>query len=345
MELLAIKVDVDTLRGYREGVPRLLDVLDSVGAKASFFFSMGPDRSGLAIRRIFRPGFLAKMLRTRAPSTYGWRTLFYGTLLPAPMIVPSAPGVIRDAVRRGHDCGVHAWDHVKWQDRLPKLPPTTIEADFRRAFDLFRERAGFRPRAVAAPGWQVTDESLRIQDELGLLYASDCRGVHPFLPRMGRRLFRTLQIPTTLPTLDEILGSGGIDGKTAPEAYLRLMRPGLNVLTIHAEMEGLSQLEAFRTLMERCRERGARFLTLEAVARTLDPADLPRGSLEMRPIFGRAGRVATQVPAETPRAPEERAPAEPGPGTGAPTAPSKTPPAPREGAEGSDEKTGMEEPE
>jgi len=198
---------------------------------------------------------------------------------------------------------------------------------------------------VAAPGWQVTDESLRIQDELGLLYASDCRGVHPFLPRMGRRLFRTLQIPTTLPTLDEILGSGGIDGKTAPEAYLRLMRPGLNVLTIHAEMEGLSQLEAFRTLMERCRERGARFLTLEAVARTLDPADLPRGSLEMRPIFGRAGRVATQVPAETPRAPEERAPAEPGPGTGAPTAPSETPPAPREGAEGSDEKTGMEEPE
>ena len=67
---LAVKIDVDTLKGYLEGVPRLLDILGKRGVRASIFFSMGPDNSGKAIRRIFRKGFLAKMLRTSAPSTY-----------------------------------------------------------------------------------------------------------------------------------------------------------------------------------------------------------------------------------------------------------------------------------
>ena len=50
---LGLKVDVDTLRGYLEGVPALLDLFRKRGIRASFFFSMGPDNSGKAIRRIF----------------------------------------------------------------------------------------------------------------------------------------------------------------------------------------------------------------------------------------------------------------------------------------------------
>ena len=88
---IAIKIDVDTKRGYDEGVPRMLDVFKQENIKATFFFSMGTDNSGKAIRRIFRKGFLTKMLRTKAPSTYGFKTMMYGTLLPAPHIVEPNP--------------------------------------------------------------------------------------------------------------------------------------------------------------------------------------------------------------------------------------------------------------
>ena len=81
---LAVKVDVDTLKGYLEGVPRLLDIFGRRDLRVSFFFSFGPDNSGRAIRRVFRKGFIGKMLRTNAPGTYGMATLLYGTLLPAP---------------------------------------------------------------------------------------------------------------------------------------------------------------------------------------------------------------------------------------------------------------------
>lgn len=57
---IAIKIDVDTKRGYDEGVPHMLDVFKQEDIKATFFFSMGTDNSGKAIRRIFRKGFLTK---------------------------------------------------------------------------------------------------------------------------------------------------------------------------------------------------------------------------------------------------------------------------------------------
>ena len=66
---VALKVDCDTYEGTRDGIPRLLEIFAARGIRATFFFTLGPDRSGVALRRIFtRKGFLAKMIRSRAPS-------------------------------------------------------------------------------------------------------------------------------------------------------------------------------------------------------------------------------------------------------------------------------------
>ncbi|MDE1715615.1 4-deoxy-4-formamido-L-arabinose-phosphoundecaprenol deformylase, partial [Chromobacterium amazonense] len=64
MKKLALKIDVDTWRGTREGVPRLMDMLKRHQAGATFLFSLGPDHTGRAIKRVFRPGFLSKVSRT-----------------------------------------------------------------------------------------------------------------------------------------------------------------------------------------------------------------------------------------------------------------------------------------
>ena len=122
-KIVALKVDVDTYAGTRDGVPNLLADLARFGAKATFYFSMGPDNSGKALRRIFtRKGFLKKQLRSGAPSAYSLKTMLYGVLLPAPMIAASFPGVLRETEQRGHEVGIHCWDHVKWHDYLPWFP-------------------------------------------------------------------------------------------------------------------------------------------------------------------------------------------------------------------------------
>ncbi|MBR0070615.1 MAG: 4-deoxy-4-formamido-L-arabinose-phosphoundecaprenol deformylase, partial [Synergistaceae bacterium] len=278
---LAIKIDIDTLRGYLEGLPKLLDILSEHKVKASIFFSLGPDNSGKALRRIFRKGFISKMLRTKAPTAYGIKTLFYGTLLPAPMIANSNPDLIRRAIYEGHDCGIHSWDHVYWQDNLPKLTREIIRNEFHKSMELYEKIAGERAKSCAAPGWQVTCDSLRVQDELDFDYCSDVRGYAPFMPELDGVTFRTPQVPSTLPTMDEVLGL--VPQEKLNDYYMKLLHEGLNVHTIHTEMEGGMMSEVFREFLSKCRDNNTEFMTLREA---LKNSELIHSRIEMGELKG-----------------------------------------------------------
>jgi peptidoglycan/xylan/chitin deacetylase (PgdA/CDA1 family) len=288
-----LKIDVDTFIGTRDGIPNLIRILQQFGIRATFYFSLGPDNSGKAIRRIFHRGFLSKMLRTRAPSMYGVRTLLCGTLLPAPIIGKGLPEVMRSVQQAGHEVGIHCWDHVKWHDYLSRFPKQTTFHELDQARNMFEGIFGHRARTTAAPGWTVSVDSLEIQDGMGLSHCSDARGTGPFFPSMAGRRFTTLQIPTTWPTMDELLGENGITLETINDQYLQLLKPGLNVHTIHAELEGNALSATFVNLLQRFTERNVRFITLAEGAAEFG-ADAPNCELGMEYIAGRAMPVAIQ---------------------------------------------------
>lgn len=260
---IAIKIDVDTKNGYEKGVPNMLEMFHKHNVKASFFFSMGPDNSGKAIRRIFRKGFLSKMLRTKAPSTYGIKTILYGTLLPAPQIVEPNPAPLLQAVSDKHACGVHCWDHVYWQDKLPKLSEGKIREHLTKACTLFTKITNEKPRFCGAPGWQVTATSLKVQQELGFVFCSDVRGYAPFYPVIDEKEYTPIQIPGTLLTMDEVIGIMGINDSNIVDYWLKKCDKDWNVITIHAEMEGLSKLDILDEFLTKAREQGFTFVLLE----------------------------------------------------------------------------------
>jgi peptidoglycan/xylan/chitin deacetylase (PgdA/CDA1 family) len=294
LPVIAFKVDVDTFIGTRDGIPNLLRILQEFGIRATFYFSLGPDNSGKAIRRVFRKGFLKKMLRTRAPSMYGLKTMLYGTLLPPPNIGKQLSGVILSTRQAGHEVGIHCWDHVKWHDYLPRFPKQTILKELSQAGTIFEKIFGCRTLTTAAPGWTVTADSLEFQDSMGLAYCSDSRGFCPFYPTINGQRFTTLQIPSTWPTMDELLGENGITPENINDRYLQLLRPGLNVHTIHAELEGNALSDTFVGLLKRLAERNVRFATLSEVADKFG-ASAPHCELRMGYIEGRAMPVAIQV--------------------------------------------------
>jgi len=294
---LAIKVDVDTDRGTRLGVPRLADLLEEYSVPACFLFSLGPDNTGRAIRRVFRPGFLGKVGRTSVLSMYGFRTLLNGVLIPGPMIGRRNESVIRSIGKRGFEVGIHCHDHVKWQDYIRTMPLGKVEREFRSAQKEFERIFGFRAATAGAPGWQTGQYGRMVYDEEKLLYASDSRGEYPYFPFVDGYVSKTLEIPTTLPTLDELLGRSEFPEEGIVDHYLSLLRGDrLNVLTIHAEIEGMSKEPLFRSLLEKCNGLGVSFVRLEDIAKEIleNRFQVPFEAMERGSIDGRSGLVAMQ---------------------------------------------------
>jgi peptidoglycan/xylan/chitin deacetylase (PgdA/CDA1 family) len=236
------------------------------------------------------------MRRTRAIRTYGWRTILSGTLLPARHSADLAE-VIRAIPAAGHEVAVHGYDHRHWQDRVSRMADGDVRREMARAVAVYERLIGRRPHGFGAPGWQCRPASLRALDELGFAYASDARGRHPFYPLLDGHRLHTLQVPTTLPTLDEVLGVDGMDGA----GFVGRVSRGVGqdpwpVLTLHAEMEGQRFLGVAEALLMRWRGQGVRCLPLNEIATAIRAAGedrIPVAEIVPRPIKGRAGSVAT----------------------------------------------------
>lgn len=298
--LIGLKIDVDTLRGTREGVPRLVSTLVRHSADATFYFSVGPDHTGRALRRAFRPGFASKVVRTSVLKHYGLKTLLYGVLLPGPHIGRKAGPVMRATRDAGFEVGLHTHDHVRWQDFVARRGENWTRREFERGLSAFAEVFGAPPASHAAAGWQMNEVALALELESSLAYASDCRGNTPFYPRLASGVRGCLQLPTTLPTFDELLGRDGVgENDLADVVFERIEHMPSQVpqvFTLHAELEGMLLLDAFDRLLSRCRQGGMRLVRLSAIADWARGRAIPQAAMIRGEVAGRSGLLAVQGP-------------------------------------------------
>jgi len=287
---LAIKVDVDTYRGTRDGVPRLSALLKKHRAGATFLFSLGPDHTGRAMRRIFRPGFFSKVRRTSVLEHYGVKTLLYGTLLPGPDIGRECAEVLRATRNAGFEVGIHCWDHVRWQDYVSRKDADWTEREMGLAFQEFHRIFGKRARTWGAAGWQTNRHAAWVQEQ-ACDFASDTRGRGPFRPLWDGVAIGCPQFPTTLPTLDELIGLHdnavshllGMTGKLAD-----------HVFTAHAELEGGKLIGEFEELLAGWKRQGYEMVSMRELYESTDLARLPGHEVVYGEVPGRSGTLALQ---------------------------------------------------
>lgn len=260
---IGLRIDVDTWRGTRDGVPALLRTLEKHGIRGTWYFTVGPDNMGRHIRRMLRPTFALKMLRSRAASLYGWDIVLRGTLWPGPLIGVGLADTIRLPIRAGHEFGVHAWDHHRWQVRAGSDDESLL-VDLDRATACLADIAGTAPQSTASAGWRCTERLLLGKCDRPFRFHSDVRG--PALPvwltARGSRC-AVPNIPVDLPTYDEAVGRNGVTDGSFNQWLLSRMSDGApHVLTIHAESEGGAKAALFDEFLSQARAAGHEFVPL-----------------------------------------------------------------------------------
>jgi undecaprenyl phosphate-alpha-L-ara4FN deformylase len=305
---LILKIDIDTLRGTREGVPNLVKILQRHQANATFLFSLGPDHTGWALRRAFRPGFFQKVSRTSVVEHYGFKTLMYGVLLPAPDIGKLCASELRAVRDAGFECGIHTWDHVVWQDHVRAQDATWTQKLMQQSFDRFSTIFGSPPHTHGAAGWQMNPHAFAQLDAFNMRYASDGRaaladdgslldasaGPHR-LSAFGKTL-SCIQMPTTLPTLDELLGRTIIGTVITPSniaaTLLKLTQvPRDHVYTLHAELEGQKLAPIFEQLLSGWRAQGYDLVAMADYYPTLCDRALKVSPIQWGTLPGRSGEL------------------------------------------------------
>lgn len=292
---IAIKVDVDTFDGMRRGVPALLSLFAKLNVKASFFVPMGKDNTGRTVKRVFRKGFLRKAGRVGILETYGIKTLMHGLVLPGPEIAKRNAGLLRRIIENGHEAGIHGLDHVYWHDHIKNLSRERTVRIIDKAFRVYREITGTTPLSFAAPGWMINAHAVRRFNELGFLYTSNTRGESPFYPCFDGEETQLLEIPSTLPTLDEVLGVAGTDISSLRDFFFGCLTDGLNVMSIHTELEGKKWVPFLESFIKKTLDSGFHYRRLIDIAGELQTGgNLPACAVRYGSVAGRAGEVCCQ---------------------------------------------------
>lgn len=293
---LALKIDVETYRATREGVPNLLEVLKRQNAQASFFFALGPDRTGRAINRFFRRGFPGNGARISLIENYGLKTMLYGTVLPAPDIGRNCADILRSVRDQGFEVGLHCFENSRWQDHAVGKDAKWTLHEMQLAVNRFAEIFGEAPKAIAAPGWQTNRFGLRQTQRFGFDYASDTRGTHPFIPTWDAEIIACPQLPTTLPTLDEMIGQ---EGTTLDNVVSHMLKKTANppanghVFTLRAKLEGGKWLPIFEQLLEGWKQQGYDLVSMRQYLQSII-GTLPRHAVRMGHVSGRSSKLAVQ---------------------------------------------------
>lgn len=295
---LLIRVDLCTMSDFSIGLSNILTILKSFDIRATFFAAMGPDNLGrVGLRRLFSKKFIRQVYHMNPIRTYGLKNLMSGLITEGPILSVKCRDKMEKISEAGHEIAIHGYDHAKWSDYYMRMSQAEIKGEIDKAVDNFRHTFGRLPFGFAAPSWGCNFSTLKVQEMFNFLYASDTRGRCPFFPKINNQVFKTLQIPVTLPTFFELLSENQNDKSSIVEKLvLEIKQKKINVLIVHPCQEGRANRELFINLLNSLKQEKITYITHEGLARMIlsRKTEIPVCEVYPAQVFGAFREVGSQ---------------------------------------------------
>ncbi|MCB1775218.1 MAG: deacylase [Gammaproteobacteria bacterium] len=281
-----MRIEVTSSRGLREGVPNLMRLFNEYQVPASFFFPLGKDLAGHDPMRTW-----AHRRQT------GMRALAYGLFMPAPAFDDESRRIAELARSNGHEIGVIGYSPLAWARHLAHADSDWVAAQL----ELLKLACGQPPfdasPALAVMDWQTHPDLIGACEASRFRYTSMSRGRMPYLPVLQGQRATVPEIPTTLPTLPEMLRHAGVHAGNVHEylyAESRHLQPAGHVYSLSADLEGIGALDVMEKLLIMWKGQDGSIRRLGDVLRDIDESTLPRHRMGWGQVAGNRRHVVMQ---------------------------------------------------
>ena len=199
------------------------------------------------------------------------------------------------AAEAGFEVGLRVIATPPWWSHLTKETAEKYEERLLVLHSGFEAALGTPPRLHAAADWQTSPHGLRLTQRLGFAYASDTRGRHPFLPVWDGEIVRCPQIPTTLPTLEELAALESASSPVDELLSLTANRSPLgHVFSLRLTPALTAAPAPLEALLTNWREQGYELTSIQTLARQLDMDKLARHEIVVGKAPGHSGTLLLQ---------------------------------------------------
>jgi undecaprenyl phosphate-alpha-L-ara4FN deformylase len=295
MKLIALKIDVDNTQAMQIGLPAIADMLRARQAGATFFWSLGLEKNGrfllpaYGLRRM--PGMSNLPLKRR----FGLSPLLLGSVVPAKNLAKQAATALAQFSDAQFEHAVRPTCRYLWQARIREQSAEETREQYQQALQALERLTGQKPIAHAAHGWQMNRTAFRLSQLNQLSFASDCRGFSPFWPVVEGEYIRCLQIPVTLPMLEELLPVQSADA--AVQSLLQTTAAAttdLHVFNIAADFD-VQYSEQLAALLDGWIAQGYQLVSLGGLKSSLDLQTVPYHHVGQAQVSGRVGLLSVQA--------------------------------------------------
>ena len=172
-----LRVDVESDKGIKEGVPKLLDLLKEHNIKASFYLVMGGESNILELlkyRNLKNTNSMSGFLSgdNRKVKLWSLKDKLRMAFFPKDFVRNNLD-ILKRILKEGHELGIHGWKHREWTRGLDTI---NIRKAIRKAKEKYEKIFGKYPISFASPGFNINEKVLKILEEEGFKYISDLEG-------------------------------------------------------------------------------------------------------------------------------------------------------------------------
>ena len=170
--VFSLRIDIESGKGIREGIPKILDLLKKYNIKASFYLVMGGESNLFEILKNPRRD---SEIPVRKIKIFSKKEMIRMLLFPRDFVRNNQKILLR-ILKDGHELGIHGWKHREWTRGFEKL---NIKKTLFKSVKKYIKIFGRKPTTFTSPAFKTNLKIIRELEKFDFKFISDLDGKKP----------------------------------------------------------------------------------------------------------------------------------------------------------------------